>query len=98
MISKTIGFRGTLFSDTPKWHLPFLDESWKARTDIDFVAPSSWISAQTQIRSKNQLVLLTSSDNYSILMTGWWFQTFFIFHNIWLKHVKTTNQMNLYHF
>ena len=51
------------------------------------------ISAQTQIKL-HQLVLLTSSDNYSIY--DW--LVVFIFHNIWLKHVKTTNQMNLYHF
>ena len=38
-----------------------------------------------------------------IWITGWWFQTFFIFHNIWdnpshwlifFKMVKTTNQIN----
>ena len=42
------------------------------------------------------------SRRYSDSMTGWWFQTFFIFHNIWdnpshwlifFKMVKTTNQM-----
>ena len=46
-------------------------------------------------------------SNIYCLMTGWWFQTFFIFHNIWdnpshwlifFKMVEATNQMMFYVF
>jgi hypothetical protein len=53
---------------------------------------------------ENLVVLLCVSipQDYCIWLSGWWFGTFFIFHNIWdnpshwlifFKMVKTTNQL-----
>ena len=59
-------------------------------------------SPKTGSGGKKYRTLLSLANKW---MTGWWFQTFFIFHNAWdnpshwlicLKMVKTTNQITLY--
>ena len=73
---------------------------WNHEKNMVVVSAAEKISFDTWFMWGSLGIVVASN----IKMTGWWFQTFFIFHNIWdnpshwlifFKMVQTTNQMML---
>ena len=67
----------------------------------DFMTP---LASVAKSKTDPQVLAENSKTRVVILLTGWWFQTFFIVHNIWdnpshwlifFRGVETTNQLRL---